>query len=669
MKNQPTSSTGTDIVKRSIILAAALLLAACKDSSTGPDQSTAESVAIVAPQTILVVGATVQLTASVYDQSGARIPNATVAWRSLTPTIATVSASGLVTGVSTGSATIEAESSGKTAQITLTVEPDPCTTPLSLSVGQVRLLSGPSAVACVKLAATTGASDFLFVTANADQQQDQVGFYTVTVTQGTTTAAIAAAQALVFDPRDHAELLAIQNVERSEAKIREQGRELFRRVRPAIRDAVQRESQAVYAVSAAIAAEGDTVVIRVPDIHASNLCTTGFKSIRAVVKKTSPHATIAQDVASPTPGFTTTDFNEIAAEFESLIYPTDTLYFGKESDRNADGRVTILYTPEVNRATEQGATGFVAGFFWPGDLVKLSEYQQLGIQCPQTNEQEIFYMLVPDPQGTINGNVRSVNTVKQNTRGTIAHEFQHMINQGRRLLNPAVDSAETTWLNEALSHFAEEIVGRAKHGFSDFQRLTYQDVNPNPSSADDYQAFYRQNLLRYRSWMQRPDTASPTSDKTGSELAPRGAAWMFLRYTTDYYSGGNMKSFLRKVVGGPDIGLRNLLQHANAQYDDVLNGWLISQFTDGLNIPNLPAKYTMKSWAVRDAMSGANNGTFPLLVNPLPATYDTKSISGSGNYFRLTRPVASPETTFRMQAPGGGAVVFPGARVYVVRIG
>jgi hypothetical protein len=65
-----------------------------------------------------------------------------------------------------------------------------------------------------------------------------------------------------------------------------------------------------------------------------------------------------------------------------------------------------------------------------------------------------------------------VTVVRQNTRGTIAHELQHMINQGRRLLNPAVDSSETIWLNEALSHFAEEIVGRAKRGYSDFQRLS-----------------------------------------------------------------------------------------------------------------------------------------------------------------------------------------------------
>ena len=658
-------------MKRSILLAAALVLAACKDSPVGPTTQTPSVVAITSPQTVIVVGSTVNLTAAVYDQAGKKITNAAVTWKSLTPTVATVSGSGVVTGVATGQVTIEASSSGRTGSITLTVDPDPCTNPISLSAGQLRMLSGPNAVACITLAPTSGSSDFLFITANAEQSQDQTASYSVVLSQGSVAGMAAAIRAMAFDPQAYAEMQAIEMVDRAEDRMRVQGQNLFKRVHSAVRDAVARESASGVALdlSAAIAVEGDTITIRVPDIHASNLCTTGYKDVRAVVKKTSAHATIAQDINAPTPGFTATDFTEIANEFESLIYPTDTLYFGRESDRNADGRVTILYTPEVNRATPSGAAGFVAGFFWPGDLVKKTEYQQLGIECPQTNEQEVFYMLVADPSGTINSNPRSVSTVRQNTRGTIAHEFQHMINQGRRLLNPAVDSAETTWLNEALSHLAEEVVGRAKRGFSDFQKLTYNDVNPNPSSPDDYQAFFRQNLLRYRSWMQRPDTSSPTSNSAGAQLAPRGAAWMLLRYASDFHSGGNMKAFLRRVVGGPDIGLRNLLQHAGgAQFDDLLSGWLISQFTDGLNIPGLPARYNMTSWAVRDAMAGANNNVFPLLVTPLPASIDTKSISGSGNYFRLTRVGASPQTTFRMQSQSGSMVGFQGARVYVVRI-
>ena len=654
-------------MKRSILLASLLAIAACKDSPTEPPDQNVAAVAITTPQTIMVVGATVTLTASAFDADGKKIKDAAVTWRSLSPAVATVSPSGIVTGVSTGVVTIEAEASGHVGTVTLSVDPDPCTNPISLTAGQVRMLSGPDAVACIKLSPTSGSSDFLFITANAELAQDNTGFYTV-VLSGSVAAIAEAARAMIFDPQAYLQQQAIQQVDEAEDNVRAQEVSLFRRVHPAVREAARRESGAALAISAAIANEGDTVSIRVPDLNASNLCTTGYKEIRAVVKKTTPHSTIVQDVAAPVPGFTSSDFTEIGNEFESLIYPTDTTYFGKETDRNADGRVTILYTPEVNRATEAGSQGFVAGFFWGGDLVKKSEYAQLQIPCPQTNEQEIFYMLVPDPSGTINSNPRSVATVKQNTRGTIAHEFQHMINQGHRLLSPVVDSAETTWLNEGLSHFAEEIVGRAKLGYSDFQRLTFAQVNA-PSTAD-YDAFFRQNLLRYRTWMQRPDTSSPTSNASRNQLAPRGAAWMFLRYATDFHSGGNMKSYLRNIVNGPDIGLRNLLQHSNgAQFDDLLSGWLISQFTDGLPIPNLPARYTMKSWVVRDVMTSSHSSnTFPLLVTPLPDNVQTKSISGSGNYFRLTRVGASPLTTFRMMAPGGSMVGFQGARVYVVRI-
>jgi hypothetical protein len=656
-----------NLVKRFILLASVVALAACKDSPTEPSDQTVAVVAITSPQTVLVVGSTITLTATVYDQSGKKIDNATVTWRSLTPAVASVSGAGVVTGLATGEATIEAESSGRTATVTLTVDPDPCTNPISLSVGQVRVLSGADAVACVTLAATSGSSDFLFITANAQQEQDQTAFYSV-VLSGTVAEMASAVRAMLFDPVAYAELQGIQQVDLVEERMRRQGEMLFRQVRPAVRESISREPEAALSVSAAIAGEGDTLTIRVPDINSTQLCLT-YKTIKAVVKKSTAHATIAEDIASPAGGFTAADYTSIGTEFESLVYPTDTLYFGHETDRNGDGRVTILYTPEVNRATSSGQSSFVAGFFWPGDLVKMTEYASLGIECPQTNEQEIFYMLVPDPNGTVNGNPRSTTLVRQNTRGTIAHEFQHMINQGRRLLNPAVDSSETVWLNEALSHFAEEIVGRVKLGYGDFERLSFNDINPGGGNSDDYSAFFRQNLVRYKGWMQRPDTSSPVSQGAGRSLASRGSAWMLLRYTSDYHSGNNMKAFLRQVVGGPDIGLRNLLQHANgAQFDDLLSGWLISQFTDGLNIPGLPTRYEMRSWVVRDAMASSNNNVFPLLVTPLPGNVATKSKSGSGNYFRLTRVGPSPETTFRMQAQSGSMVGFPGARVYVVRI-
>lgn len=651
-----------------LLLGVVVGAAACKDSPSGPGPRTPTAVVISSPQTVLIVGSTVQLSATVYDSRQAAIPGAVVEWETLAPQVATVSPGGIVSALAIGTATIRATAGSVMGEVQLTVDPDPCVTPIALNVGQVRILSGPAAVACITLAQTTTATDFLFVTANATQQLDNLGLYQVAVPVSTSQSPVGAAPAVApLDPQLLVEQQAVRYADGLEALVRRQEFELMRRVAPAVRARAGRgESEPASAV--AFAVEGDTLTYRVPDVLASNLCMT-YTDVRAVVKRISPHATIVQDINAPAGGFSDADFTAVAQEFENVIYRTDTTYFGRETDRNADGRITILYTPEVNKATEEGSTGFIAGFFWGGDLVRKTEYQAQGINCPQTNEQEMFYLLVPDPNGTINNNPRSVAVVRQNTRGTIAHELQHMINQGIRLFDPVVEAAEVPWLNEALSHMAEEMVGRALRGFGDFQNLTFQDVNPTPQQMDDYNAYFRQNLARFRDWMFRPDTSSPISAKARDQLAPRGAGWMFLRYVTDHFSAGNARSFLRKLVAGPDVGLANVLQHAvGGQFDDMLSGFLVSQFADGLNVPNIAPRYTVLSWDVRSVMTGASNNVFPLLVKPLPATITTQSLSGSGNYFRLTSPAPLPETTFSMRAPNGSPVSFTGARVYVLRV-
>lgn len=655
-------------MKRAALFLVVTVLAACsRNNASGPATQTPTTVIVVASQTSLVVGATAQVSANVYDQSGKIINGAKVTWESLDPTIATVTSSGLVSGVAVGSATIRATISGRSGETTITVDADPCTTPISLAVGEERSFAGPQAVGCITLAATTGPTDYLFVTANAAQTLDNLAFYSVNVSQVSALSGSLASQMSRLDPRQVLAQEALERSDETEARLRAQERELLVRAKPGVRSAARNLVVPEAPAAATVPNQGDTISYRVPKLGTSNLC-TNYTDVRAVVEKVSQHALIVQDVSAPAGGFTQSDFDAIASEFDNLTFPTDTLYFGNATDRNNDGHITILYTGQVNEITPSGSHSFTAGFFWGGDLVLQSEYQAANITCPQTNEQEIFYMLVPDPNGTINGNQRSVDVVRQNTRGTIAHELQHMINQGRRLLNPAVDSTETPWLNEALSHLAEELVGRAYKGFADLQDLTYADVHPGATDDDDYKAYFRQNLIRLRTWQTRPDTSSPISAKAVDQLAPRGAAWQLLRYAADHYSGGNIKAFLRGVVGGPDIGLRNLLAHTGAQFDDLLSGFLVSQYTDGAGIAGLSPQFTVPTWNIRDVTSGANGGSFPLEVTPLTSEVQTQSLSGSGNFFRLTRNGASPETTFRMVAPSGSLVGFSGARVYMMRL-
>jgi len=96
----------------------------------------------VSPATArLTPGQTAQLTATPKDSAGSALTGRAVTWTSSAPTVASVSASGLVTGGAVGTATITAMSEGRTGSATVTVALIPVATvvvspaPATLSVG------------------------------------------------------------------------------------------------------------------------------------------------------------------------------------------------------------------------------------------------------------------------------------------------------------------------------------------------------------------------------------------------------------------------------------------------------------------------------------------------------------------------------------------------------
>ena len=107
-------------------LAATLLAAACGDGATEPEPPPepprATTVAVTPPTAELTaLGATVQLSAQVLDQNGQAMAGAAVTWSSGSATIATVSATGLVTAVQNGSVTITATSGSASGNAAVTV--------------------------------------------------------------------------------------------------------------------------------------------------------------------------------------------------------------------------------------------------------------------------------------------------------------------------------------------------------------------------------------------------------------------------------------------------------------------------------------------------------------------------------------------------------------------
>ena len=119
----------------------------CKGDSLEPDAGAVASVVIAPSKATVAVGATAPLTAEVLDASGKALAGRKIAWVSADRTVATVSNTGVVTGVATGVVHIAASAEGKSAIAEVTVNPTPVAsvrlspTSRDLLIGQTLQLS------------------------------------------------------------------------------------------------------------------------------------------------------------------------------------------------------------------------------------------------------------------------------------------------------------------------------------------------------------------------------------------------------------------------------------------------------------------------------------------------------------------------------------------------
>lgn len=114
------------------------------------------NVVVVTPAQVLVQpGKTSQLSVQVLDDLGREIPNSPVTFSSSDVAVATVSANGLVSGITAGNATITATSGGKTGTAQVTVTPTPVATVI-VSPGSPTILIGRTVPLLAQAYSATG---------------------------------------------------------------------------------------------------------------------------------------------------------------------------------------------------------------------------------------------------------------------------------------------------------------------------------------------------------------------------------------------------------------------------------------------------------------------------------------------------------------------------------
>jgi len=115
-----------------------LLLSACGDGGIGGTTApVVTTVSISAPSTTVAVGGSMQLTASATDANGNAVTGMTATWVSSNQVVATVSTSGVVSGVAAGSVTITATINGIAGSKDLTVTPFPAAATVQAGAGVV----------------------------------------------------------------------------------------------------------------------------------------------------------------------------------------------------------------------------------------------------------------------------------------------------------------------------------------------------------------------------------------------------------------------------------------------------------------------------------------------------------------------------------------------------
>ena len=659
-------------MRKSALIYGLLAIVACKGTDI-TDPSITTSVLVSSNPNQIAVGETAQASAIVKDQNGDPLSGKSIAWKSLNESIATVTAAGLIKGIAPGTATIQGTVDGITGTATIQVVApiSACTSGpvnVALAPGEARVMNVLEVGGCVRVSTASGQGQYIVIAANTNAIPDAFPSFVIRSSLG--EAALSGS--LLASPSRITSSLAVP--ERNpvldlqsgvEMKIRDAERRLdltkaqhdyteLRRLRPS------------YSIAAALPSVGQKLQFKIPGKE--NSCQQ-FKTIAATARHISNRAIIFTDDASPAGGFSDTELQVIATEFDNLIYPTGVDYFGTPLDLDENSRVIILYTPEVNRLTPSGnPDGFVGGFFFAGDLFPTTT-------CPQTNRAELFYVLAPDPNGTINGNKRTTADVRQGTRGTIAHEFQHMINASERIRHPVTSDLESVWLDEALSHFAEDLNGRVLRGLNETGNYTFEQLTTNGTQVDDFNAFFYQNFARLARYLQNPGPNSPTSQHVDSSLADRGAAWSFLRYAADHYApGGDVKSFIKSLVPGPDTGVVNLRTKAgNVPFDSLVAGWLIANAADDAGITALNPRYTYRTYNMRSNLTRVNtpNQVYPLAITtlgeaPYSATHQVRSASGT--YFRFSQPADGLARIIRFtNVDMTTAATFSGATLILLR--
>ncbi|MCK5412023.1 MAG: hypothetical protein KAJ67_08000 [Gemmatimonadetes bacterium] len=501
---------------------------------------------------------------------------------------------------------------------------------VTLRTGEAALLQGDQAT-CVQLA---GAADYVFHVQSADRAPDGVA----AVRMGLRTA-------------EDAEINSSQELDVAAAAADQAGGDVGEGLvlSSALAELLSRDVQPIRmggsgpaaraAFRSADVADGDTLDILFavqPNLAIS--CEDTARVISGIVRAVGEHVILVEDPLAPPAGFAGADWTLLKDEFDATVYPTATAFFGEAADIDGNGRVIVLYTPEVNRLSQPGGDR-INGFFLLTDLARSDRPGGGGVPgkdgsvCATSNEGEILYVAVSDPDGAFGSPFTSGQALRAGRR-TAAHELQHLLNAQQRVVLGTGDFAdiEESWLDEGLSHLAEELVGLQLMGLAETPNITFGLIENDRDRLDVFNIYHLPNFFSLALYMSAPGIApvlSPVDPGGLGSEQMRGFAHFFVRWLLDQLGGEDPAAFVRAIAsggGGQRSGIANVENVAKRSWDELIADFAMTLAVDDTGVTGLPDRFTIGTWDLRDIFAGLNANPsagrrfripYPLAVTPL----------------------------------------------------
>ncbi|MGM0599800.1 MAG: Ig-like domain-containing protein [Candidatus Rifleibacteriota bacterium] len=264
--------------------------------------------------------------------------------------------------------------------------------------------------------------------------------------------------------------------------------------------------------------------------------------------------------------------SEVRKRFEEGILPKVRDVFGDEPEVGPDGQpqITILLTDALSPG--------IAGIFYGADLFA---NEPSDIQLRESNGRKMFYV-----KYSLNNDITRY--------GTLAHEFQHMVNFWQKRINAGQGVFEATWLNEGLSKYSEEVCG---YGIFSGDENTALLIKLSQENFAD---------LSVTEW---------------SGINSYGLSYLLIRFLAqEGRYGTSYRDITRALVKSGLTGVSNVESVTAENFDTTLSRWGMSLYiNDHLNED--PAQYGFKGLDLQGIHSSVS----------LPG-FKPVQISGGGSY-------------------------------------